>query len=60
MGHASQPQPPPLRSRWTISKLAAGQTWIGEVEATTEVEAIEKAAAKFKQYGPKLMAVRRA
>jgi hypothetical protein len=46
-----------LPSRWTIYKLAARQTWTGEVEAATEAEAIEKAAAKFKQYAPRLMAV---
>ena len=31
---------------------------IGEVEASTEAEAIEKAAKEFKQYAAKLMAVR--
>jgi hypothetical protein len=45
----------------TISKLAATQTGLGEVERpVTEAEAIEKAAAAFKQYAPKLMAVWRA
>jgi hypothetical protein len=53
-----KPQPPLQGHRWTIYKLAAGQTWIGEVDATDEREAIEKAAAEFKQYAPKLMAVR--
>jgi hypothetical protein len=48
---------PPQLSRWTIYKLAASQAWIGEVETSTE--AVEKAAAEFKQYAPKLMAVRR-
>jgi hypothetical protein len=52
-----KPQPPPLPPRWTIYKLAARQTWIGEVEAATEAEAIEKAAVQFKHYAPKLMAV---
>jgi hypothetical protein len=49
-----KPQPPTV---WAIYKLAAKQTWIGEVEAATE--AIEKAAKEFKQYPVKLMAVRR-
>jgi hypothetical protein len=38
---------------------ARRQTWIGEVDAADEREAVEKAAAEFKQYAPKLMAVRR-
>jgi hypothetical protein len=54
------PPPPPEPFRWTIYKLAARQTWIGEVEAATKAEAVEKAAAEFKLYAPKLMAVRRA
>jgi hypothetical protein len=37
----------------------ARHTWIGEVDAATEAEAVEKAAADFKQYAPKLMAVPR-
>jgi hypothetical protein len=32
---------------WTIYKLAAKQTRIGEVEAASEAEAIEKAVAEF-------------
>jgi hypothetical protein len=35
------------------------QTRIGEVDAATEAQAVEKAAVEFKQYAPKLMAVRR-
>jgi hypothetical protein len=62
-GMAKKPEPPKLEPpkpvRWTIDKLAAKQTWIGEVEAATEAEAIEKAAAEFKQYAAKLYAVRR-
>jgi hypothetical protein len=54
-----KPQSPPLPPRWTIYKLAAGQIWVGEVEAATEAEAIEKAATEFNQYAPKLMAVPR-
>ena len=45
--------------RWVIYKLAAKQISLGEVEAATEAEAIEKAAAEFKQYAAKLMALRR-
>jgi hypothetical protein len=57
-GMAKKPEPtPPLR--WTIYKVAARQTWVGEVEATNEAEAIEKAAKEFKQHATKLMAVRR-
>jgi hypothetical protein len=41
---------------WAIYKLAAKQTWIGEVEAATE--AVENAAKEFKQYAAKLMAAR--
>jgi hypothetical protein len=42
-----------------IYQLASRQTLIGEIEAATEAEAIERATAKFKLYGSKLMAVRR-
>jgi hypothetical protein len=52
-----KPQPPPLR--WSIYKLAGRWTWIGEVDAATEAEAVENAAAEFKHYAPKLMTVRR-
>jgi hypothetical protein len=54
-------QSPPQPSRRTIYTLAGRQTWIGEVEASTdaEAEAVEKAAADFKQHAPKLMAVSR-
>jgi len=48
--------PPP--TSWTIYKLAARQQRLGTVEAATESEAIEEAAAEFKQYAPKLMACR--
>jgi hypothetical protein len=53
-----KPQPPQTPS-WTIYKLAAKQTWLGEVEATDEREAIEKAAEEFKQPATKLMAAQR-
>lgn len=50
---------PPQTIAWTIYKLAAKATWLGEVEATDEADAIEKAAEQFKQPATKLMAVRR-
>jgi hypothetical protein len=56
---ARKPSESPGPTTWTIYKLAAKQTWVGEVEATDEREAIEKAAAEFKQPAAKLMAVRR-
>jgi hypothetical protein len=31
-----------------IYKVASRQTWVGEVEAATEAEAVKKAAEKFK------------
>lgn len=52
-----KPQPPP--TSWSIYKLAAKQTWLGFVEAATEAETVEKAAAEFGQYPKKVMAVRR-
>jgi hypothetical protein len=55
---AKKPEPP-KPTTWTIYKIAAKQVWIGTVEAAAEAEAIEKAAAEFKQYAAKLMAVRR-
>jgi hypothetical protein len=54
-----KPQSPPQLFRWSIYKLASKQTWTGGVEAASEAEAVEKAAAQFKLYAPKLMAVRR-
>jgi hypothetical protein len=54
-----KPQSPPAPTVWTIYKLAAKQIRVGEVEAATEAEAVEKAAAEFKQHAAKLMAVRR-
>jgi hypothetical protein len=36
-------KPEPLKPvRWGIQKLAAKQTWVGEVEASDEAEAIER------------------
>jgi hypothetical protein len=54
-----KPQPPSQRTTWTIYKVAAKQTRLGEVEAADEREAIEKAAKEFRQHAMKLMAVRR-
>ena len=51
-----QPAPPIV---WTIYKIAAKQVRIGEVEATDEREAVEKAANEFGQHRSKLIAVKR-
>ena len=56
---ARKPEQPQL-SKWAIYKITAKQTRVGEVEAADEREAIEKAAAEFRQRQAKLMAVRRA
>ncbi len=53
-----KPQPPPPTT-WTIYKVAAKQTRLGEVEAADEREAIERAAKEFGQHASKLIAVRR-
>ena len=50
---------PPQPTTWAIHKLAAKQTWLGEVEAPDEAAAIEKAAEQFKVPATKLMATRR-
>jgi hypothetical protein len=39
---ARKPETPPRSTAWTIYKVAAKQTWLGEVEAADEREAIEK------------------
>jgi hypothetical protein len=44
---------------WTIYKIAAKQTWVGEVEAADEHTALEKVAEQFKLPATKLMAMRR-
>jgi hypothetical protein len=55
---AKKPEPPqPVR--WSIYKIAKKQTWVGEVEAVDEREAIKKAAEQLKQPATKLHAVRR-
>ena len=51
-----KPQKPVLFSAY---KLASRQTWIGNVEAVDEREAIEKAAELFKVTPMKLLGVRR-
>jgi hypothetical protein len=43
-------------SRWLSGARDHG---LAKVEAATEPETVEKAAVEFKQYAPKLMAVRR-
>jgi hypothetical protein len=55
---AKKPEPAqPVR--WSIYKIAAKQTWVGEVEAVDEREAIQKAAEQLKLPATKLHAVRR-
>jgi hypothetical protein len=46
-----------LPTRWMM--VASSQTWIGEIDAPTEAEAVKKAAEKFNLNTAKLMAVRR-
>lgn len=55
---AHKPEPPQIL-RWSIYKIAARQTWLGEVEAADEREAIEKAAKEFRIDAHRLIAVRR-
>jgi hypothetical protein len=54
-----KPQPPPQPTTWTIFKIAAKQTWLGEIEADNAREAVEKAAKEFKQYPTRLIAIKR-
>jgi hypothetical protein len=44
---------------WAIFRAAKKAVWVGEVEATDERDAIEKAAVEFKQRAAKLIAVKR-
>ena len=53
---ASKPKP---LLRWSILILRAKAVWLGDVEATSEAEAITKGAEEFKQPKERLMAVRR-
>jgi 2-C-methyl-D-erythritol 4-phosphate cytidylyltransferase len=46
----------PQPMKWAIYKVAAKQIWIGEIEATDEAEAIQKAAEQFKVPATKPMA----
>jgi hypothetical protein len=46
--------------RWSILVLRAKAVWLGDVEATSEAEAIAKGAEEFKQPKERLMAVKRA
>jgi hypothetical protein len=49
-----------LPTRWMIYAIASRQTWIGEIDAANETEAIKRAAEKFNLCTTaKLMAVRR-
>ena len=58
IGMAKKPELPKLTS-WAIYKIAAKAVWMGEVEASDEATAIEKAAAEYKVPAAKLMAMRR-
>ena len=51
-------EPKPL-FRWSILVLRAKAVWLGDVEATSEAEAIAKGAEAFGQDAKRLMAVRR-
>ena len=52
------PKPKPLL-RWSILILRTKAVWLGDLEATSEAEAITKGAEQFKQDAKQLMAVRR-
>jgi hypothetical protein len=39
---------PPRPIRWNVYKLASKAVWLGEIEATDEAAAMEKAAVEFK------------
>jgi hypothetical protein len=58
-GRMAKKPEPPQAVRWSIYKIAAKQTWVGEVEAVDESEAIQKAAVELKLPATKLHAVRR-
>jgi len=45
--------------RWSILILRSKAVWLGDVEATTEAEAIKIGAERFGQAPDRLMAVRR-
>jgi hypothetical protein len=45
--------------RWSILVLRTKAVWLGDVEATSEAEAIAKGAEEFGEPKERLMAVRR-
>lgn len=45
--------------RWSILILRSKAVWLGDVEATTEAEAIKIGAEQFGQDAERLIAVRR-
>jgi hypothetical protein len=53
---ARKPEPPSQPATWTIYRAAKKAIRLGEVEATDEQEAIEKAAEQFKVQATKLIA----
>jgi hypothetical protein len=44
---------------WTVHKVAAKQTRLGELKAADKREAIDKAAKEFRQHASKLIAIKR-
>ena len=46
-------------ARWSILILRSKAVWLGDVEATSEADAIAKGAEEFKQDPNRLIAVRR-
>jgi hypothetical protein len=60
MTRKPQPPAPPKPAIWKVYKIASKAVWLGDVEAPDEAAAMDKAAAEFKQYAAKLMALRRA
>jgi hypothetical protein len=55
---AKKPEPPKLIN-WKVYKIASKAVWLGDVEATDEAAAMEKAAEEFKVPATRLMALRR-
>jgi hypothetical protein len=54
-----EPKPKPLL-RWSILILGSKLVWLGDVDATSEAEAITIGAERFGQDAETLMAVKRA
>jgi hypothetical protein len=54
-----KPQLPSLMTGWAIYRAVHRAVWLGTVDATDEVNAIEKGAQEFKEDPTKLIAVQR-